>query len=72
MYWGLEYSKNGEPLNINQPGLHGMKEDDRGILSSSYDSIMFNGESLRMWVCHHAMTGNVSLASICGDVGVGL
>ena len=55
MYWGLEYSKNGEPLNINQPGLHGMKEDDRGILNSSYDSIMFNGESLGMWVCHHAI-----------------
>ena len=49
-----------------------MEEDDRGILNSSYDSIMFNGESLRMWVCHHAMTGNVFLASICGDVGVGL
>ena len=55
IYWGLEYSKNGEPLNINQPGLHGMKEDDRGILNSSYDSIMFNGESLGMWVCHHAI-----------------
>ena len=55
IYWGLEYSKDGEPLNLNQPGLHGMKEDDRGILNSSYDSIMFNGESLGMWVCHHAI-----------------
>ena len=51
-----------------------MIEDDRGILNGSYDSIPINGESLGMGLpaCHKPpMTGNVFLASICGDVGDG-